>query len=57
MVTVVLLTGEKRWMQHGCGQWWGPNVCVGDVIKIPAVVKKRGGDNPQRSAEANNGDM
>ena len=30
-------------MQHGRGQSWGANVCVGDVIKIPAVVKERGG--------------
>ena len=43
MVAVVFLTGEKRVVQHSRGQYSVANVCVGDVIKIPAVVKERGG--------------
>ena len=43
MVTVVSPTGEKRVVQQGRRQSHVANVCVGDVIKIPAVVKERGG--------------
>ena len=55
MVTVVFLTGEKQWsrwcfswgekrvVQQDRGQSHVANMCVGDAIKIPAVVKERGG--------------
>ena len=55
MAAVVFLTGEKRVVQQDRGQSHVANMCVGDAIKIPAVVKERGGDNPQRSEEPNNG--
>ena len=43
MVAVVFLMGEKRVVQQGRGQSHVANVCVGDVIKLPAVVTERGG--------------
>ena len=45
IVTVVFLMGEETGGATRWGQSSVANVCVGDAIKIPAVVKERGGDN------------
>ena len=43
IVTVVFLMGEETGGATRWGQSSVANVCVGDAIKIPAVVKERGG--------------